>query len=64
MLTFNSKTPHKCGVVKINKKNIVTEFHEKVNKPPSNIANGAVYLFNQNLLNWIIRTNQMLKILV
>ena len=61
MLTFNSKTPHKCGVVKINKKNIVTEFHEKVNKPPSNIANGAVYLFNQNLLNWIIRNEPNAK---
>ena len=53
------KNPSKCGVVK-NKKNIVTEFQEKV-KIATNIANGAVYLFNQNLLNWIIKNEPNAK---
>lgn len=61
MLTFNSETPQNCGVVKLNKENIVTEFHEKVKNPPTNIANGAVYLFNQKLLNWIMKNEPKAK---
>ena len=53
MLTFHTKNPKSCGVIKVNNKNIVEEFHEKVENPPSNKANGALYLFNYKFINWI-----------
>ena len=47
MLTFIAKNPKNCGVVQTNSRNILVSFHEKVNKPPSNIANGAVYILTK-----------------
>lgn len=52
MLTFLTDNPQSCGIVKV-RKNIVEEFHEKVLNPPSNIANGAIYLFDYELISWI-----------
>ena len=54
MLTFKTNEPKKCGVVKLDKNGLVEEFHEKVNNPPTKIANGAVYLFNDKLIDWMI----------
>ena len=48
MLTFRSDNPKACGVVDLDKKNIVQSFEEKSNNPKSNIANGAVYLFEND----------------
>ena len=53
MLTFKSKDPRSCGIVELNEKGIVKSFHEKVANPPTNIANGAIYLFNYELIEWI-----------
>lgn len=53
MLTFNSPNPESCGVVEISEKGIVTNFHEKVKYPPSNRANGAIYIFGQEFLDWL-----------
>ena len=50
MLTFISENPSECGIVRTDKKNIMTEFHEKVSNPPGNTANGAVYLCDQRFL--------------
>lgn len=51
MMTFCTDNPKKCGVVKIDDKNIVTEFYEKVDNPPSNLANGAVYIFEPEIFD-------------
>ena len=50
MLTFNTKNPSECGIVETNSDGVVTSFHEKVPNPPCNKANGAVYVFDQELL--------------
>ena len=44
MLTFETKTPDTCGVVELDEKNMLIAFYEKQLNPPSNIANGAVYI--------------------
>ena len=56
MLTFNAKEPKLCGIVEINERNIVTKFHEKVENPPSNRANGAIYVFDDIFIEWLIQT--------
>jgi len=53
MMTFNSPCPETCGIVKINQLGIVEEFHEKVKKPPSNLANAAVYIIEPEVISWI-----------
>lgn len=53
MMTFESTTPHTCGIVETDKNGIVKAFHEKVRNPPGFIANGAVYLIEPEVLNWI-----------
>ena len=54
MLTFNTLDPKSCGVVEVDTKGIVKSFHEKVDNPPTNLANGAIYLFNYKLIDWIV----------
>ena len=58
MLTFRSDNPKACGVVDLDKKNIVQSFEEKSNNPKSNIANGAVYLFENDFIDWLIKFNK------
>ena len=50
MLTFNTNNPQSCGIVEINEQGVVQAFHEKVENPPGNRANGAVYAFDRDLL--------------
>lgn len=50
MLTFTTNTPQSCGIVETDSEGIVQNFHEKVKNPPSNKANGAVYVFDEKLL--------------
>ena len=44
MALFRTPTPRTCGVVKLDGAGHVVEFHEKVEEPPGNLANGAIYL--------------------
>ena len=44
MMTFQTDTPHSCGIVEVDSRGIMRAFHEKTRTPPSNNANGAVYL--------------------
>ena len=54
MMTFESPTPETCGIVEIDDDGVVHAFHEKSNNPPGNQANGAVYLLEPEILNWIL----------
>ena len=51
MLTFTTDNPQSCGIVEIDSDGVVQNFHEKINNPPGNRANGAVYVFEQELLD-------------
>ena len=54
MLTFKTNKPSSCGIVLVNSKGIVEEFHEKVKNPPTNLANGAVYVIDKKFINWLV----------
>lgn len=53
MMLFKSDTPSSCGIVVLDKKNIVQEFHEKVQNPPSNLANGAIYICEAKIFDFL-----------
>ena len=50
MLVFETEEPQNCGIVSINKDNVVDNFYEKVKNPPGNLANGAIYLLSKKFL--------------
>ena len=53
MMSFRTDDPKECGIVEINAQGIVTSFHEKTADPPGNLANGAVYIFEESVIRWI-----------
>tara|TARA_R110002074_G_scaffold274885_1_gene446440 strand:- start:5117 stop:5827 length:711 start_codon:yes stop_codon:yes gene_type:complete len=44
MLAFRTDDPKSCGVLELDDQLIVQAFHEKVEHPPTNLANAAVYI--------------------
>ena len=53
MMLFKTDFPSSCGIVELDKQSIVQEFHEKVQNPPSNLANGAVYICEPSIFNFL-----------
>ena len=53
MLGFRTDTPRSCGILELNERGTVTAFHEKVDDPPGNLANGAVYIFEPEVVEAI-----------
>ena len=53
MMTFRTRKPSACGIVELDDSGVVVGFHEKVDYPPGNLANGAVYLLEPEVLQWI-----------
>jgi mannose-1-phosphate guanylyltransferase len=53
MMTFTTNTPQSCGIVETNNEGVVCGFHEKVSKPPGNKANGAIYLIEPEVIEWL-----------
>ena len=51
MMTFKTDNPSACGVVELDRDNVVLRFYEKQLNPPSNIANGAIYILSKELIN-------------
>ena len=50
MMTFRTDRPSSCGIVELDDRGVVIGFHEKVESPPGNIANGAIYILSTDLL--------------
>ena len=50
MMTFSTETPSNCGIVEVNEEGVVTSFTEKPARPSSRMANAAVYIFEQSVL--------------
>ena len=50
MMTFRTTDPKNCGIVELDSDGVVVGFHEKVESPPSNLANGAIYILSNQLL--------------
>lgn len=53
MMTFETDVPQSCGIVDLDSEGIVIGFYEKVANPPSNLANGAVYIFEPSVIDYI-----------
>jgi mannose-1-phosphate guanylyltransferase len=53
-MVFETLDPHSCGIVELDSKGVVQAFHEKVLNPPGNLANGAVYILESSVLEWMI----------
>ena len=53
MLAFATDDPRSCGILELDGRGIVTAFHEKVENPPGNLANGAVYIFEPEILEFL-----------
>ena len=50
-MLFKTEHPHSCGVVELDARGIVQAFYEKVDDPPGNLANAAVYILEPAVLN-------------
>lgn len=59
MMLFRTDVPQSCGIVKLDENNIVQEFYEKVSNPPSNLANGAVYICNYEIFEFLETLNKI-----
>ena len=53
MMTFDTPMPETCGIVETDPAGVVIGFHEKVVDPPGNRANGAVYMLEPEVLDWL-----------
>jgi len=50
MLAFRTDVPQLCGILELDPTGTVRRFHEKVADPPGNLANGAVYIFEPEVI--------------
>jgi mannose-1-phosphate guanylyltransferase len=55
MLSFRTDDPTSCGILELDEQHRVIAFHEKVENPPGNLANGAVYIFEPAVIDDIAR---------
>ncbi len=53
MLAFKSDQPSSCGILEVDQRGIVQAFHEKVAEPPGDLANGAVYIVEDEIAAFI-----------
>ncbi len=53
MMTFDTDVPQSCGIVELDGRGVVIKFHEKVDNPPSNHANAAVYIFEPSVIDFL-----------
>ena len=53
MLAFKTDDPSSCGILELDALGLVVGFHEKVQDPPGNLANGAVYIFEPEIFDFL-----------
>lgn len=53
MMVFETSDPQSCGIVSFDSQGVVQTFHEKVDNPPGNLANAAVYIFEPSVVEWL-----------
>ena len=53
MMTFDTDSPQSCGIVESGARGVVVGFHEKVASPPGRRANGAVYIFDPRVSEFL-----------
>ena len=50
MLSFRTEDPRSCGILELDSLGVVQRFHEKVEEPPGDLANGAVYVLEPEVV--------------
>ena len=58
MMTFDTDAPESCGIVELDDEGVVRAFHEKTSKPPGNLANGAVYILEPDVFDFLAALNK------
>lgn len=58
MMLFKTDNPSSCGIVELDKFGVVQQFYEKVASPPSNLANGAVYICEPSVIEFMKSLNK------
>jgi len=58
MMLFKSDDPSSCGIVELDQDNVVQKFYEKVKNPPSDLANGAVYICEPTIFDFLESLNK------
>jgi len=58
MMLFHTSNPESCGIVECDEEGIVQHFYEKVIAPPSNLANGAIYICEPEIIDFLVSLNQ------
>lgn len=53
MMTFQTTDPRSCGIVELDEQDVVIDFHEKVNNPPGDHANAAVYILDSAVMSFL-----------
>ena len=53
MMTFDTDAPQSCGIVELDTYSLVQCFYEKVVNPPGTRANGAVYIFEPEVVEYL-----------
>ena len=50
MLSFRTEDPRSCGILELDGRGVVQRFHEKVEDPPGDLANAAVYVLEPEVV--------------
>ena len=58
MMTFKTDNPKSCGIVRVDSEGIVEKFYEKDKNDHGNIANAAIYCFDDNLIGYLLSMNK------
>ena len=58
MLAFRTDDPRSCGILECDEQNLVRGFHEKVEHPPGNLANAAVYILEPEVVEFLVSLNK------
>jgi mannose-1-phosphate guanylyltransferase len=58
MMTFRTTEPENCGILEVDNNGIVKNFFEKIQNPPSNLANGAAYIMSPHIINYLESLNK------
>lgn len=53
MMVFNTPSPQSCGIVELTDQGVVQAFYEKLDNPPGNLANAAVYIIEPSVIAWM-----------
>lgn len=58
MALFRTDNPQSCGIVVMDKNNVIREFHEKRPNPPGNLANAAAFVFEPEIFGYLEETGK------